>query len=151
MEQHEIDTNEPFSLSVELLRLMRWIAHNDPESLRRLVNRAISNMEDPTTFLTDAPNNGDADHAQQDITNFFMLMDNFLIESLNEYHSKSSLRTQMIPAVARIDSETCDTTLVHASIELAANKMQKNPQGNPRDILIEELIKRWKPHHENMH
>jgi hypothetical protein len=108
-------------------------------------------MPNPTNILSDhTPETREAGDAQQDIVEFLMLMEGLLFEALSEHQSKSSLRHQMLPAVARIDSAACDTMLVQGSVERATSQMRQNPKENPRDLLMKELIKRWKPHHDTV-
>jgi hypothetical protein len=145
------ETPEHFSLSVELLRLMHWIVEHDPEGLKKLVSRAISQMPNPTNILSDhTPETREANDAQQDIVDFLMLMEGLLFDALSEHQSKSASRHQMIPAISRIDSTVCDTNLVQGSVEKATSQMRLNPKENPRDLLMKELIKRWKPYRESM-
>src|SRR5579872_5043576 len=111
------ETQEPFSLSLELVRFMRWMAYHDPESLRKMITKAVHHMPDPTTFLTDTTEEREDHDIQKDITTFLSLMETFIQDALNEHQSKIPIRNQMIPAVARIDSDAVDSTLVQNSVE----------------------------------
>lgn len=141
------DTHLPtdqFTISVELLRLMQWIIEHDQEGLKRLINRALSqglhrHMETPQ----DATETSDAAH--HSIIDFFLLMEALLIETANEQAVKSALQQNLVPSINRIDTAECDTHTVQFSLQKATNKLKTNPDESPRELLLKELIKNWKP------
>lgn len=146
MTNREFDTtNDQFTISIELLRLMQWIVEHDQEGLKRLISRAISQglNKKITTQREDVPQTSEGTH--HDIIDFFLLMETLLIESMNENVVKTALQKNLIPAVNAIDSAALDNQTVRFSLERATNQMQLNPQENPRDLLLKEIIKNWKP------
>lgn len=141
---HKID-NDQFTISVELLNLMQWIIENDQEGLKRLIGRALSRgLQSKLQTQQESPADT-TERAHYSIIDFFLLMEALLIESSNEATTKNSLLHHMIPSVNRIDAAAFDSKTVRFSLEQATNKMQKNPQKNPQELLIKELIKNWKP------
>lgn len=145
MTNREFDTtNDQFTISIELLRLMQWIVEHDQEGLKRLISRAIAQgLNKKITQREDVPQTSEGTH--HDIIDFFLLMETLLIESINENVAKTVLQKNLIPAVNAIDSAALDNQTVRFSLERATNQMQLNPQENPRDLLLKEIIKNWKP------
>ena len=142
---------ETFDLNIEVVRFMRFIAYHEPEMLRKMITKAVHRMPTPTNYLIDTEE-GEELNVQKDISTFLSLMETFIHDALLEHQSKSHLRSQVVPAIARIDSETCDKMLVHNSVERATNQLRMKPSENPRDLLAQELLKRWQPHsHESVH
>jgi hypothetical protein len=146
----DFDTNnDQFTISVELLRLMQWIIEHDQEGLKRLMSRALSRgLNKKLNGAQDAVTE-DSEHAHHSIIDFFLLMEALLIETVNENAVKDVLQRNLIPSVNRIDTTACDTDTVRFSLERATSKMQAHPQESPRDLLLKELIKNWKPNKKN--
>jgi hypothetical protein len=137
--------NDQFTISVELLRLMQWIIEHDQEGLKRLMSRALSRgLNKKINSAQDAVTES-SESAHHSIIDFFLLMEAILIETVNENAVKDVLQRNLIPSVNRIDTTECDTDTVRFSLERATSKMQMNPQESPRDLLLKELIKNWKP------
>jgi len=55
-----------------------------------------------------------------------------------------------MPAIDQIDSTVCDDATMRFSIEKTTRKIEHNPDINPREQLLKELLKRWKPHNKNI-
>ena len=149
MSHNTFDTNDQFTVSFELLHLMQWLVEHDPEGLKRLIARAL------TQGLQEKINHSQGeqqhpDNMQNNIVDFLLLLEALLFEAINEHSVKSVLQRNLIPSVNRIDAAACDNSTVRFSLERATSQMQLNPQENPRDLLMKELIKRWKPHKKNI-
>lgn len=143
--------SDQFTLSLELLRLMQWIIEHDAEGVKRLINRALAQG------LNEKINNGpelndaqESNEVQHSIIDFFVLLEALLFEAMNDHAVKNVLQRNLIPAVSRIDTSACDTATVRFSLERATTQIQNNPQENPRDLLMKELLKRWKPPKKNV-
>jgi hypothetical protein len=146
------NNTDQFTLSFELLRLFQWLVEHDIESLRRLINRSMAQgLNDSLGKLREAPvKQQDAQEIQHSIIEFFVVLETLLYESINEHSAKNSLQRSLIPAVNRIDTSGCDTSTVRFSLERATAQIAHKPQENPHDLLMKELIKRWKPHKKSV-
>jgi hypothetical protein len=141
--------HENLMLSLELMRLMRWIAHNDPEALRKMIARALHRMPHAVATLT--AHETENEPSQEDIVEFFVTMENVLFETLHQQNSRTAVQNHLIPAITRIDSSSCDHPTLQGSVERASAQLQQNPQENPRELFLKELLKRWKPENMNLH
>lgn len=141
--------HENLTLSLELMRLMRWLAQNDPEALRKMMAYAVHRMPHAVAALT-APETDD-EPSQDDIIEFFVTLESLLFETLHQQSSRSSVQNHLIPAITRIDSSSCDHPTLQGSVERASAQLQQNPQENPRELFLKELLKRWKPENMNLH
>lgn len=141
--------NDQFTISLELLRLMQWVTEHDQEGLKRLIGRALSHgLNQRIQHTQDATEQQES--VYHSIIDFFILMEALLAENMHENFAKKTKQSSLIPAVHSIDVAACDTGTVRFSLERATTRMQANPQENPRDLLLKELIKRWKPNKKNM-
>ena len=82
---------------------------------------------------------------------FFAMLEELLIESLDEQAVENALEKNLMPAIDQIDSSVCDDATVRFSIEKATSKREKNksPQ-HLKETLLKELLKRWKPRKKNI-
>jgi hypothetical protein len=139
---------DQLTLSLELLRLLQWLVEHEQDSLKRLITRSLNQG----LAATIKRNNAIEDHELHNgIINFFTLIEIIMLEALNEHTTRTTLQRHLIPAINCIDTSACDTHTVQASIEQVTSKMHTNPQENPRELLIKELIKRWKPTKQSIH
>jgi hypothetical protein len=145
--------SDQFTLSLELLRLMQWLVKNDPEGLKRLISKAMNqglNKQVSKALETDDIQETST-QIQHGIIDFFILMEALLSETMYEHSMKKGLQKNLIPAMQRIDTTDCDASIVLTSLEQATSQLQSQPNANPRDLLLNELIKRWKPNKKKVH
>lgn len=136
--------NSQCAISYRLLKLLQWLAENEPEAIKKLIAKAVQQGLD-----TDAtPASSKEDHLenelQESIVDFFSLMEALLSEVLHEDELKQTMQRQLIPALDHIDGSICDTATVASSIAKATSNFDNNSE-NIKQILFKELLKRWKP------
>jgi len=149
MEVEHTHTADHYTLSLELMRLMRWIVYHDPDAIRNMIYRAVHHMPQATAALTSPETNQEPTH--EDIIEFFASMEGYLVEALHQHSSRTNLQNHLIPALTRIDSSSCDHPTLQGSVERASAELQQNPQENPRELFLKELLKRWQPENKNLH
>jgi len=143
------DTDEQFAISYELIYLLKWILDNDTSKLKKIVSKSLSSglkerLEDRNYFSNDE-NENILEDIHQTILEFFVTMEDILLEALSEEAIKKALEQDLIPDIEKIDSTICDDATVRFSVEKATSKIDKNPKADPKDLLFKELLKRWKP------
>jgi hypothetical protein len=146
------DIHAQFTLSYELLCLLRWLIDHDAEKLKKIIKKAISS-DQFSQEIKDLDNNDPSEQAedmQHSIIDFFGMLESLLLESLNEQVEKRAREKNLMPSVEQIDSSICDDATVRFSLEKTTNKIDKNPNINAKEQLFKELLKRWKPHKKNM-
>ncbi len=136
-----------FVLSYELLKLLEWLIDHEQESLKQLVKHAVDQG-----FLSHGKNReNDPDELQQNIIDFFGLLDSLIHETVNEDEVEDALRRSLIPAINSIDATMYDSTAYSTSVAKATAIAGRKGR-NPKEVLCKELLKRWKPHKKsNMH
>jgi len=147
----EQETDDQFVISYELFCLIRWLAEHESTRLKKIISRALvsglSRQIQKTENNTDL---FDLDEAQQGVIDFFCMLENITIETLNEQAVKQAVEKKLIPALEHIDSTVCDNTMVRFSIERASVKSNNNTKENPQELFFKEILKRWKPNKKNI-
>jgi hypothetical protein len=143
--------NTQFSISYELLCLLRWLIEHDADKLKKIIAKAINSGElQEEMQKIENPNelalNSDV---QNSIIDFFGLLEGLLTESINEQVEKRAREKDLMPAIDQIDSAICDDATVRFSLEKATSELAHNPDQNPKEKLFQELLKRWTPHNKN--
>lgn len=134
-------------LSHDLLKLLQWLIDHEAEALRKLVEKAVEQgfsreyaMSDDAIEVHIA-----GDSIQQSVIEFLGLMDTLLIDITNDKVVNRVVNRTRMPVLDHIDSTICDDQTLQTSIERAQSKLEHNPQANLQDLLLQELLKRWKP------
>ena len=138
--------DEQFAISFELLCLLRWIVEHDADKLKKIVDRAVRQglheQLQKIAFLADA----DAyEEAQDNMVEFFSSLETILQESIQEKSERQAIEKNLIPAIEHIDIMACDDHVVQESLVKAHGKLTHNAQENPKDILLKEILRNWKP------
>jgi len=151
------EKDNQFVISYELLCLLRWIIYNDSNKLKKIIKKALESglreellkrnnkIDEPFGQEGENPESTLED-IQMSMLDFFAMLEDLLIESLNEQTVKNALEKNLMPAIDQIDSSVCDDATVRFSIERATAKKERNksPQ-HLKEVLLKELLKRWKP------
>jgi hypothetical protein len=147
----EVNTQaqDQFTLSIELLRLLQWLVEHDSEGLKRLINKAFAHGLNEKIQKPREVNANDHNEIQHSIIDFFVVLEALLFEALNDSSVKSVIQRNLIPSVNRIDTSAFDTSTLKFSLERATAQLSHNSKSSPRDVLMKELIKRWKPNKKN--
>jgi len=148
----DFDTDEQFAISYELICLLKWILDHDTNKLKKIVTKSLSSglkekLRDKNYFSNEE---NVLEDIHQTILEFFVIMEDILLEALSEEAIKTALEQDLIPDIEKIDSTVCDDATVRFSVEKATSKIDKNPKEDPKDLLFKELLKRWKPNKKNI-
>ncbi len=143
--------NTQFSISYELLCLLRWLIEHDADKLKKIIAKAISSgeLQDEMQKIENTNELGLNSDMQNSIIDFFGLLEGLLIESINEQVEKRAREKDLMPAIDQIDSTICDDATVRFSLEKTTADLAHNPDINPKEKLFKELLKRWTPHNKN--
>lgn len=140
------DSNAQFALSYELLHLLKWLAENDVDKLKKIINKAIAHgLHDEiqnTSYLTDSDNIEEMHHS---IVDFFELLNSLLTKGLNEHIKQKAKQKNLLPTIDQFDRSLFDSDVIRHSMETATKQLELDPQVNPKEQLCKELLKQWKP------
>ncbi|MFC1842644.1 hypothetical protein ACFLYU_03235 [Candidatus Dependentiae bacterium] len=174
MIEHNIDFQEnenQLVISFELICLLKWILENEDHKMKKIIEKALhSGLKEELNKKALLSKELMLDDIQMVLLDFFDMMETLLIDSLGQHAIKKVLEKKLMPSIDQIDSSVCDDATIRFSIEKAASKLEKNPQENftpendsiennspennnqknAKNILMEELLKRWKPRNKNM-
>lgn len=140
--------DDQFVISPELLQLMDWIVQYESETLKRIIARALKNgLKKNNPLLVDQDSTDlQPDEMQRGFVDFLMLMELLLQEVVHERSLKNAVQRNLVPALSAIDTSACDENTLQSSLAIATSQIERNPQANPREVLLKELLKQWKPH-----
>jgi hypothetical protein len=142
------NNSNQFTISYELLSLLRWLIEHDADKLKKIVQKAVaSGLKKDIKRLEggDAAQAELIEEVQHSIIEFFSLMESLLLIVLSEDATQKASEQKLIPALDHIDTTTYDTATLRSSVAQATHVVENNPKENAQDILFKEMIKRWKP------
>ena len=146
--QEEINSTQ-ILLSYELLCLLQWLATHKTDKIKKMISKALANGLDHELQKKDTISQFNLTEDIQDgIVDFFAMLESLLLEASEEHAVNKALENNLMPAIGQIDSSICDDATVRSSIEGATSQMQKTDE-NPKELLLKELLKRWKPTNKN--
>jgi len=135
-------------ISHELLHLLEWLIENEQETLKKLISKALKSGYQ---FKTSSEHEGKKptsitdEKAHDHIITFLELMDLLLSEVTQEYDTTQHRLTRFHhPALDHIDSSICGAETISQSVAYAS-KCKSSSTKVTQDILLKELLKRWKP------
>lgn len=141
---HETTTNQ-LVISHELLHLLEWLIENEQETLKKLISKALKSgytLQAPQEESKESLSN---EKAHDHIITFLELMDLLLSEVTQEYDSTKHRLTRFHhPALDHIDSSVCDADTISQSVAYAIKHKNNNTKVT-QQMLLKELLKRWKP------
>ncbi len=134
-------------LSYELLRLLQWLMQHEIEALKALTEKAVAagyrdNEITKNNFIELQVSD---QHIYQSIIDFLDLMDFLLAEAEQSYAAQKGYEMATIPAIKHIDTKTCGKDLVQKTLEHTSLKLRTNPDQNAQEVMLKELLKRWRP------
>jgi len=136
-------------LSYELLCLLQWLATHKTDKIKKMISKALVDGLDHELQKKDTISQFNlTDDVQDGIVEFFTMLESLLLEASEEHAVNKALENNLMPAIGQIDSSLCDDAIVRSSIEGATSQMQKTDE-NPKELLLKELLKRWKPTNKN--
>ena len=132
-------------MSYELIALFRWFIEHNQDEIRSIIQQATNTgLKSEITSLLNK-NSYSLQNMQQDIGDFFTLLEQMLFESFSEQTIQKAIEHNLMPSIEQIDTYECDNETVRSSIEQTTNAIQDNPSKNPRDQLYKELLLNWNP------
>jgi hypothetical protein len=137
--------NAQLSISYELLCLLSWLAENDSEKLKKLITKALNTGLQKKIQEIDHQNQEELHYS---IIDFFNLLESLLGLAMQEQIVQQAKEKKLLPAIDHIDTTICTDAVVQTSLEKATITMEHNPDQNPKEVLFNELLKRWKPHNK---
>lgn len=143
--------NAQFVLSHELLYLLQWLIEHDTNKLKKIITKAVaSGLREKMQKVDNTAELNLSEDMHHSIIDFFELLEELLLDAINEHVAQKAREKNLLPAIDQIDSTVCDDATVRFSVEKATKKMELNPNANPKEQLLKELLKRWKPHNKNV-
>jgi len=143
--------NAQFVLSHELLYLLRWLIEHDANKLKKIITKAVaSGLREEMQKVDNTAELNLSEDMHHSIIDFFELLEELLLDAINKHVAQKAREKNLLPAIDQIDSTVCDDATVRFSVEKATKKMELNPNANPKEQLLKELLKRWKPHNKNV-
>lgn len=143
------DTSAQFALSYELLHLLEWLNTKDVTRLKKIIDKAISEGLHDKIQRSHAAENNSVQAMHHHMIDFFDLLDELLLTSINEHIQKKARQKNLFSTLDHIDSNICDTETMRSSIEKTTQQLDHFPQENPQEQLYKELLKSWKPINKN--
>ncbi len=145
MDDNIFSHDTQFTLSYEFLGLLRWLTLHDQERLKKIITRALeTGLHDELKKSATITQEFSSDNeVQNSIIDFLGLMETMLFEAMNEHTVKRAIQKNLMPAIDQIDTTVCDDATVRFSVEKATATHTMHE--NPKELLLKELLKRWKP------
>jgi len=140
------DTNSQFALSYELLHLLRWLVLYNPNRLKKIIAKALSQgLHDEIQNIESINNPNMLQEMHHSMIDFFELLDELLTQAITEHVEQKARENNLLPALDVIDSTICDSETVRLSIEKTTKTIETNPNANAQEQLFKEILKKWKP------
>lgn len=135
-----------FVLSHELLQLLIWLMENEPDSLKKIIARALSKgLKEHIKSSQELNNTCTAQEAQYTIIEFLSMLEALLYETSHEHLIAHALQRNLIPASGHVDQKLINTSTVESSVAAATLQADGHPEKDAQDIFLKEILKRWKP------
>lgn len=140
------DKDEQFAISYELLCLLRWLVENDSDKLKKMITRAVGRgLNEKIDHIRQYSEQEALEEAHENMIEFFSTLEAMLVETIQEQAVANAFEKNLMPAIEQIDTTACDDVVVQVSLEKAHSKIAHNPDKNPQEILLKEILKNWKP------
>ncbi|MCA9770735.1 hypothetical protein KC460_05185 [Candidatus Dependentiae bacterium] len=141
-----LEPQEQLVISYELLCLLHWFMEHDNAKFRRMLKTALKkglykkivNKQDLEQFKT-------LENIQHTILDFFGMLEALFIEAFSEYETEQIAQKSILPELDHIDSKHYDDSEIHLSAQKAQKDATDNPAQLAKDILFQELLRRWQP------
>jgi len=138
--------NTQFVLSYELLVLLRWLVDQHEETLKNIVEHALSTgLHEELQKIEHTEDVPYLHEIQHSISDFLTTLESILIEAEAARMRQKTQYKDLAPALDKIDATICDQAIVDVSIEEATSKLENNPKANPKELVFKELLRHWKP------
>ncbi len=141
---------EQLTLSYELLYLLQWLIEHEQETLKVLIQEAVRHQRNATYLQKEHVYVAHDEELQQNIVDFFELMDVLLYETLEEESIHKAVQMNLMPSLNHIDSAACDTDTIQSSVDEVTAHLDAHPEQNAKDTLYKELLKQWEPDEQTL-
>lgn len=135
---------EQLTLSYELLYLLQWLIENEQETLKVFIQEAVRRQQAAERQKENVYYAHD-DELQQNIVDFFSVLDALLYEAVEEESVYKALQKNLMPSLNQIDSTACDTGTIQSSVDEASAHLDEHPEHNAKDVLYKTLLTQWEP------
>lgn len=145
MFENEFNNTNQFVITHELLSLILWIIEHEDGSMAKMVHKAFaSGLKHTIKKNRQMDDQQILEDAQQAIIDFFGILESHMIDAMHEQSMKRAVQKNLLPAIDKIDSVTCNAGVIRRSIEKATRSFTNSPE-TAKKALYKELLKRWKP------
>lgn len=135
-----------FTISYELLCLLRWLIEHNTEDMKNMITYAIQMGLNRELQKIDTTNLNLATSGMRDtIGDFVKVLELLLLEAMDDEMMRKAKLKKLMTDINKIDTNLCDSDTVRISLEKTTNSLDKNPDANPRDQLYKEILKQWQP------
>ena len=143
--------NTDIKLSQELVLLLEWLVCNEQENMIKLIYKALKKgLRQQISTLHKQKIESHSIDPTENIIQFLSIVDILLHDSLSSLMKNYNKSTLHVFA-QHIENHTKNADILAQSIEIASKKANENPTINPKDALMMEFIKKWKPLDEKIH
>ena len=140
------DSNSQFALSYELLHLLKWLARNDTDKLRKIITKAIKQgLHDEIQKVDKISDPNLLEDMHHGIIDFFEILDTLMFDAINDHVQEKAREKNLLPTIDHFDSSLLDHETVRSSIAKTTKKLDSHPSINPQEQLFKEVLKKWKP------
>lgn len=140
-----------FTISYELLCLLRWLVEHDTDGLKNIVTTAIkSGLHIELQKIDSISDLNLATSGIEDtIGDFTKMLELLLLDAMDDEMVIKAKQKKLMTNIKHIDTTLCDDDTVRISLEKTTNNLEHNPDANPKEQLYKELLKQWHPHKNN--
>jgi hypothetical protein len=134
-------------LTYELLFLLQWIMEHEADALKKIIVRSLkSGFNDPDFRSNEVIEMHISDPTvHESIIDFLGLIDSLLLEATTELDMQKNAELSLMPALKHIDSTICNEDILQSSLKKTNAQLHSNSKQNAQEILLKELLRRWKP------
>lgn len=140
-----------FTISYELLCLLRWLVEHDIDGLKTIITTAIKSGLHAELQKIDTVSdlNLDSSGIEDTIGDFTKMLELLLLDAMDDEMVIKAKQKKLMGDINQIDTTLCDDDTVRISLEKTTNSLDHNPDANPKEQLYKELLKQWQPHKNN--
>lgn len=139
-----------FVITHELLSLLIWLIEHEQGAMAKMVHKAFaSGLKDMIKQQEQTDTKQLLEDAQQAIIDFFGVLESHVLDALHQQSVKRAIEKNLFPAIDKIDTTTCNSSIVRNSVKRATQSPHTTDQ-QAQKTLYKELLKRWKPNNQTM-
>lgn len=142
------------TVSYELLLLLNWIIVHEKDRFKKIIHKSLKTgllVELEKTNRTNVSNDILINRLQGNVADFFNLLELLLHDAVSESLEKTACQKKLMDTIDHIDAAVCDTETVRSSIQEISAVLNENPAANAKELLLKEVLKRWKPSNKIVH